>query len=359
MSKVLKSSSGNCKTCGSNLFFNPETQTLDCESCKSKQVIDSKVEITKHNLEELDAANHHKTLILKNNKQSMKCSNCGASVVLTKFETATSCPYCNSNLIANKEQIAALEIDSIIPFKFGKEKARQMFKEKLKSKWFISGKFLKSLSSQEISSFYFPSFIFDSDCSTTYNGRLYNEETIEDSDGNRRTVKKYFNILGKRDTKHKDVIIEASTKLQQNELNYVKPYNLNEMKAYSDEYIYGYPLEQYSNTVGEAYLQAQDMMKAEIRRAILSSYSHDGVSYFNMTPTFYNKKYLYCVLPMYRINYSYKNKNYSNVMNGQTGSLGGKYPKSGLKITFAILIPALFIVLPIIAAIIYFALNVN
>ena len=64
--------------------------------------------------------------------------------------------------------------------------------------------------------------------------------------------------------------------------------------------------------------------------------------------SFYNQKYKYCMLPIYRINFSYKNKTYTNVMNGQTGSLGGDYPKSAGKISLVVILSILGFLLPII-----------
>ena len=46
--------------------------------------------------------------------------------------------------------------------------------------------------------------------------------------------------------------------------------------------------------------------------------------------------------------FKYKNTNYSNIMNGQTGKLGGNYPKSGGKIALIVLAVLLFLSLPFI-----------
>jgi len=50
-----------------------------------------------------------------------------------------------------------------------------------------------------------------------------------------------------------------------------------------------------------------------------------------------NVKFAHYLLPVYKCDYKYKNKNYTTLMNGQTGKVGGGYPKSGVKITFFVL----------------------
>ena len=111
-------------------------------------------------------------------------------------------------------------------------------------------------------------------------------------------------------------------------------------------------MENYSNSLKESNQQAREMIKRDIERDILNDYTHDGVSSFEMQTTYLDEKYSYCILPIYRINFSHKNKNYSNIMNGQSGSLSGNYPKSGLKMTFFVIGIVLFVLLPIIAFII-------
>ena len=346
MQKKLKSNIEKCQACGSNLTFNPDVQGLCCLSCKSQTPVNVEKGLIKHDVDSSNELNKHKNEAMLNQTHTMQCSNCGAQVVLVDYQTSASCPYCNTNMVASKENFEGLKPDSIIPFKFGKDKASHKFKEEIKGKWLAPSKFKKSINADEIKAYYFPAFVFDADCTTKYEGRLYNEDTERNSDGSTETVRSYFRIQGEKQTKHTNIEIEASTKLNQYELNLIRPYNFDEAYSYCNEFVYGYSLEQYNNSVNQTNLQAEDLMKQDIRKVILKSYRHDGVDYLNLFPHFYNEKYSYCVLPVYRINFSYKNKQYSNLMNGQTGKLGGSYPKSGLKITFIVLMVLLFLALP-------------
>ncbi len=345
--KKLKTHTSKCTQCGNNMTFNPSTQSLHCMSCKTNAAIETNTNFSKHALYENKQLNSHNNQEWLQQNHSMQCPNCGAVSTLNNFQTTATCPYCNSQLVACEKQFDGLKPDAIIPFKFDKERAVAIFKEKLKKKWLVSGKFKKSITTDEIHAYYFPSFVFDAECATSYEGRLYNETTVTKSDGSKETERSYFRISGVKDTIHNNVEIEASSKLAQNELNSIRPYNMAEAKAYTDEYVYGFSLEQYSDSIINTNKLAHNIMETDIRKQILKGYSYDGVSYLNMHPAYRNEKYLYCCLPIYRINYSFKKKKYSNVMNGQTGALGGKYPTSGLKIALIAIAVTLFIALPI------------
>ena len=353
MQKNLKTNISKCSGCGDDMTFHPSKQCLVCPSCNLEKEITAPVGLLKRDLDLTETFSDHKNSDWLKQNHAMQCPNCGATSILSNYETSAMCPYCDTSLIACKKQFNSLKPDSIVPFKFGKDRAEQLFKEKLKNKWFISGKFKKSIRADEIIAYYFPAFVFDADCSTIYSGRLYNEETKNKSDGTSETVRNYFNISGQKETHHANIEIEASAKLSQFELNSIRPYNLNEARSYSNEFIYGFSLEQYSNSILETHKQAQKLMEQDIRKEILKCYRHDGVSYLNMTPSFYNQKYSYCMLPIYRFNFSYKNNKYTNVMNGQTGSLGGDYPKSVGKISLIVILGLLIFFLPIVLFVLF------
>ena len=335
MNKKVKALLNKCSGCGDDMVFNPDANCVVCPSCKNSRVIPINTNVEKHDV--------NSTLTDKNTQwaeqnKAMSCPNCGAQVVLNKFQAASSCPYCNSDLVVSLEKFNGLKPDAILPFKFGKDKAAQMFKDRIKNKWFAPSKFKKNVSAKEIHGYYFPAFVFNANCQSKFSGRLYTTHTKKDKDGNTETYRKYFNISGTKLTQHNGIEIEASSKLTQYELNLVRPYTTNQAQSYTDDYVYGYDLEYYNNSVVDAYKQAQNIMKQDIKKEILKEYHYDGIDSFTMDNNFSNAQYSYIMLPLYRINFMLKNKTYSNIMNGQTGTLGGDYPKSALKITLLVLL---------------------
>jgi hypothetical protein len=85
---------------------------------------------------------------------------------------------------------------------------------------------------------------------------------------------------------------------------------------------------------------------------ILDQYAHDRVAYLNVSTTHENLTYKYVMLPVYVGNFNYKQKLFNFFVNGSTGRVNGKTPKSALKIALTVL----FIV-AIVAGIVLFIMN--
>lgn len=355
MKSRIKAIANKCSGCGNDMVFNPDFGCIVCPACSNKKEIISSSSIKKHDLNKANSTTNNNAEWASQIK-SMSCPNCGAKIILNNYQASSKCPYCTSSLIASMENFSGTKPDAIIPFAFSKEKAVNVFKENIVNKAFISKSFKNNINTNEIQGYYFPVFMFDAECSTIFNGRLYENYEVKDKDGNTETKRKYFDISGHKITRHNDIEVEASTKLSQFEMNFIKPFDKQLLKSYTDDYVYGFELEHYNNSIADCYLQAQQIMKSEIKNSILFNYKYDGIDSFDMINTFENPKYSYVFYPMYRINYTHKNNNYSNIMNGQTGKIYGDYPKSTAKIILAVLggllgflavlaIPALFILL--------------
>lgn len=328
----IKTTHQKCSNCGGNVLFSPETQSLRCPNCQSVYEIEAQKCCPKHDFENKAVG---KKGWQEENKVA-KCQNCGANVVLNKLEFATNCPYCSSSLIVDSSQIPGEKPDAIIPFQFGKAEAAKKFAQGVKKKLFIPNKLKKQIPESEIQGIYIPTFLFDADSKSEYNGMLYEEETTKVNDRYVTTTNSFF-ISGDNQMAHKNITIEASAHINQHQLDSIKPFDYSEFCEFDEDFLRGYFVEMNDTNVEDCHSTAREVMKEAIKRDILSRYSYDGVTYLNVSTDFSNEKYSYGILPTYRFNYSYKNKNYTTFMNGQTGQVGGGVPRSGVKITFFVL----------------------
>lgn len=347
--KYVGASLNKCDSCGSNLIYDPDLKCLHCPACKKNKVIKTSNSYLFHDFN-IDSPEIDANEVWENENKAMKCSNCGATVVLKGFEISSICPYCDTSLVSTSDAHTKIKPDAIIPFAFGPQKASELFKNKIKKAKLAPKKFKEKTSPDSIHGYYFPAFIYNARCKTNYTGTLYEEYDDTDRNGNSVKRRRYFNIAGSVDTSHNNIEIEASTKIEQLELLTVRPYDFKEAQCFSNDYLAGYTAECYSSSVKDTFAAANAIIKSEIRDSILKRYSYDGVSWLNMQTTFNSKNYSYFMLPMYRVNFNYKNKKYSHIINGQTGKVGGDIPKSKLKIALIVIGIILGFLLPIILA---------
>lgn len=344
--KPSKTKQYKCKSCGGNLVYCPNNQDLICEKCLSHEAIQFSKNVKKHLLnEELSSKNSPS---LQNENKSIKCPNCGSEIELKAYEISKTCDYCGSSVIAQATNVIAKKPDGIIPFMFDKEVASEKFVAGVKKQWLAPKQFKKKPPQSIIEGDYIPSFGFNADAVYTYRGVLYENVTVRDSEGHNTTERRYFNISGADSNRYENILVEASSKIKQDNINNILPFKYKDCFAYNDAFIAGYVVEKYDTEVENCLQKYNKLLDENITADILSKYRYDGVRSLNFNKTVSNESFSYYVVPVYKFSYTYKDKQYITYMNGQTGRIDSNIPKSRLKQTLLVLLPFIFVLLFII-----------
>ena len=254
------------------------------------------------------------------------------------------CSYCNTPALVEKSNLPGLEPDNIIPFKIDKKGASEQFVEKTKKKYFLPNEFKKNIPSTQIGSTYISAMAFSMNVYATYSGVEREEKTVGFGK-DQKTITHYNHFSGNVDKFFDNIVIECSDKINQNQINGVLPYNFQECYKYNNDFTSGYTVEYYNQPVENSKVVAEKQALKEIDKMIRAKYSN--IDSLTINPTYSNHKLSYVLLPLYFINFKYKQKQYLNLMNGQTGKTYGKVPRSPVKITFFVLLMlAIFIGIP-------------
>ena len=341
MNKDLKTNESSCPSCGATMRYSPTRQKLFCENCETCKDIAFEKLAAKHAWEDREK-------IQKNNDwaqdvNNLKCPNCGASVILHKLEYSKACPYCGSSLVGDMEKYNTFMPDGIMPFKFSNEEAAERYVKGIRKKHFVPNAFKKAPPTENIKGIYIPVFGFDANTHSTYKGTLATDTTHTDSKGRSHTTTSYQYIKGEKDVNFTDILVETSSKLNQIQLQQIEPYNTGEIVKFNQGFIMGYTVEQFETNLENCKKISENIMKESIKKQILAKYHYDRVVSFEMNTNDSAEKFGYYLMPTYKCDYEYKNKHYTTFMNGQTGKVGGGYPKSPLKITLFVLFILLLI----------------
>ena len=326
-----------CENCGSNMVFDPDLKTLECPHCGSKKEFGQTILASEQDLRAgLLSVNEWK----KEDAVIFACENCGAKVVLKNGESASFCPFCGTSHVRKTDELLGIKPHALIPFCFGYEKAVEFGKNWAKKRFFAPSKFKKNIKTDNVNGVYTPCFTFDSQTISYYEGRIGKTKTRTVGSGKNRRTETYVvwrNICGTYNSKFDDVLITAGSKLGQNQLDKISPFNTNDSQVYEEEYLLGFMAYHYDSQLDDCWNDAKTKIDKELRSQILSQYVYDRVAYLNVSTTHQNVTYKYVMLPVYVGNYKYNKKVYNFFVNGSTGKVTGKTPVSLLKVILTIL----------------------
>lgn len=320
-----------CPECGAPMRFNPETSSLHCDYCN--RVINLSKDTSNEEIDFFGVETDN--LSWQNETQVIKCVNCGSENVVSKKEMSTTCPFCGSKQVISYDAIAGIKPNRVIPFKVSLDDAKTLYQKVIKRKMFAPRKLKKSYLDLSLNGVYIPSWTYDSSTFSSYTGRLGKHYTVTVGSGkNRRTETRirWYSIRGTKVLDFDDILVNSGKSLSQDELNQIIPYDTNNSLEFEEGYLAGFQAEHYSKDVKTGFNTAKNTMEASIRSAILRGYNYDVVGHLNVN-THYNKvTYKYVLLPVWFGLLNYHNKKYRFIVNGESGKIRAKYPKSVIKI---------------------------
>ena len=336
-----------CNSCGGIMEFDAKSQSLKCPNCgQTVEIENNPNQVVEH---KLDAHAKNRIKVEDKTSTSMECEGCGAIVEVDATSTATSCPYCGSHYVLAKKQIESIVPDGVIPFRIHKHDVEVIFREWIKKRY-LAPNVLKTLYQKDkVQGIYMPYWTFDANARASYSamGGIDYQEEYEDEKGNRQTRIKtrWYPTSGYVGESFDDVLVRASDKLSQRLLSSVEPYNTLNTASYSPDYMSGYSAEVYTIDLTNAHIDAKNKMENELFRLAESDVlrQYNRVRNMRLTASFSDETYKYIYLPVYATAYTYKNKQYHVLINGETGNIKGEYPKSVAKI-LCIIISVLIIV---------------
>lgn len=334
-----------CSNCGGVMVFDAKTQTLKCPNCETQvKIVNDKDNIVEHNF----TKKAEKTITVQEKSSStMQCKGCGAKVEISADCTATQCPYCGANYVLAEKQEDALIPDGVVPFKIDKNDVRETFTKWIKRRWFAPNKLKQLYESDKIQGVYVPYWTFDADvvCDYSAEGGKHRKVEVKESDGSTstKTETDWYNTHGCVKEFFDDVQVKASKNMKASLLKGIEPYDTKQqLVSYSPQYLSGYGSECYTVSLEDAHHEANNIMENQLRELARQDVRkhYDEVRNVRIAPDYRDETYKHILIPVYATAYTYNNKNYTVLINGQSGKIKGDYPKSVIKIAVAVAVAA-------------------
>ena len=347
----MKSDDFRCKNCGGMMRFDPKSGNLKCENCGTEE------ELLKNFTNKRHGINNYENRIknqISEGKTIVECSSCGATIEMDAFETSQTCPYCDSNIVLSEKAVSVLEPDGMKPFLVDRKEVGQLFSEWIKKRWFAPNVLKTLYQSGKVTGIYLPYWSFDTDADSEYTaeGGIDRTETYEE-DGKIKTriVTDWYFVRGNVQNEFENVIMRASRTLKDSLIRNLGGFNVEDTIDFASGYLSGYNSEIFKVPMRQGYEESKQIMENRIYNTISSDVlrRYDRVRNIRFDVYWSNEYYRLLLLPVYTMSYSFNGKSYQVLINGESGIMVGEYPKSAVKIAFAVIVAII-----IAAAIIYY-----
>ena len=136
----------------------------------------------------------------------------------------------------------------------------------------------------------------------------------------------------------KKVPFDGSKRISDRLMEAIEPFDYNDLKPFSDDYIPGYYAERYDISAVDMADRIEERLKSYGGQLMgYTKTKYDKVEY-NLNDSYIEAiSQSYALLPIWFMNYRYDGLNYSFAVNGQTGEVAGDIPFSKYKRFFAVL----------------------
>lgn len=337
-----------CPGCGAAMAFNPDTQELSCPYCFTAYNIDDYIRRFGGDAGASDSDNTNSRTSKRqsdiqddSNTLDMKvyhCTSCGAELVSDEYTSATICGFCGNPTLVSDRLRGRFSPSLIIPFKINKEAATQTFVKWAKKGLLTPGDFHSASTIEKLSGIYVPFWFYDIKSSNNMSGTGLIVRR-EDHANYYYTITDYYNVSRNIEADFLRIPADASAKMPDSEMDKLEPFDYSALCRFEMPYLSGYLSERYNYT-------AEDMKNRIFSRT--NQYIKDATTETLRRYSSVNGRNdavhsavtgdEYALLPVWMLNYHYKNAYYTFYMNGQTGKIVAARPISTLRTISAFVI---------------------
>ena len=318
-----------CQSCGGDLVFAPAKDCLVCRQCGNIVPVTGDMTFEK---------SFQKLLINAPTWQDTavyQCEHCGAKSLVTKYDLIAKCDYCGATSMIKTGEMPGIRPDTVLPFTMNQADAGSCVRAWLAKRFFVPNDFKHMAENRRLRGIYFPAFTFDAHVVTKYTAVAVRTETYKTIvDGKEvtksRTVRRP--IVGSDIHVFDDLLVSANEEIPPQAFDALQPFDTGNGQVFQQSYLAGFTVAQASKDPTPCWETAKESIENVIRHKITTRYSGTTIEDLRLDMGITNVTYKYVLLPVYVGRAEYKGTQYHLFLNGQTGKIYGKTPKSKWKI---------------------------
>ncbi len=352
MAEAVAQKKFSCPACGAEANWNPAKQALVCAFCGTTSP--AQVELAADGtqvVQELDLAAALRAIPdsargWQAKKTSVRCQSCQAISVFDPERVGQRCDFCGSSALVPHEEIKeAFRPESLLPMKVSESQVRENIRRWYSSRWFAPNRLRKAALTDTVRGLYIPYWTFDAQVHaqwTAESGYYYYEtETYTDANGKTqsRQVQKtrWEPSSGSLDHFFDDELIAASRGVEPDLLRRVEPFPTDTLAPYKAGFLSGWVVERYQIDLVAAAQHARQVMDQKMISLCAREVPGDTHRSLRVRSDFSEQTFKHILVPVWLLSYHYGARAFQVVVNGSTGAIAGRYPKSWVKILLAVL----------------------
>lgn len=320
-----------CPCCNGELTFNSDIQKMKCPFCDSEfdtETLKSYDEVLKEEFVDDMKWEEEEPQVwdVPAGMVGYICESCRGEIIADSTTVASRCPFCDNPVVMAGKLTGILKPDWVIPFKLNKEAAEKAFFNHLKGKKLLPKTFKDENKIKEIKGVYVPFWLFDCDADANITYRATKVRRWSSGSYNYKETS-YYHLTRGGQIGFEKVPVDGSTKMPDDLMDSIEPYNYNEMIDFQTAYLSGYLADKYdvdSNASQERANLRVKQSTEEAFRATVNGYATCLPENSNVRLS--HGKIKYALLPVWLMNTEYKGEKYMFAMNGQTGKFVGNLP---------------------------------
>ena len=337
-----------CPNCGGGLRFDPKLQKFKCDFCLS--------EFTQEELEKLAPQQAGEQTVTeeeaaylglkgkepsadgKNKEQTgavlYTCPSCGATVITDETTAATFCYYCHNPIVLEGKLSGKYLPDKLIPFKYDKKKAEEIFLDYVRHKRFVPKAFFTKDQVEKLSGVYYPFWVYNASVDGQMSAAANRIRTWVTGDME-YTETRVFHVERGGQIDIQNLSRNALQESDKNLINAVMPFRLGEAKPFSIGYLQGFVAQKRDIESEQITKEMQERAKRYAEHALERTMEEYSVvtgkqSSFSIK----SEQYAYMLLPVWLLTYkALDGAKYYFAMNGQTGEIHGRLPVDMVKLS--------------------------
>ncbi len=322
-----------CPNCDAGLIFNADKQCFSCEFCFSDFKEDEL--LSSPSVQNAEQARERDNLFTEQIEE-YHCQSCGAEIIADKTTVAEFCCYCHNPIVLADKVTGFMRPSKLIPFKFGRDEAIEIFNNYVKKKRFLPRDYFSSENVEKITGVYYPYWVTDADTYSTLNTSARIVRSWRSGDY-RYTETSHYAVRREGNIHFEDITNLAMGDEDTAMLEGILPYPSDAYIDFEMPYLHGFYAKKRTLDTDDLSDEVRASMhnySSTLLRRTISGYS--SVDTGTTSVEVKRAHWEYSLMPVWILTYKKKRdkkkKIYTYAMNGYTGKIYGELPVSVPKI---------------------------